>query len=84
MWALGGCMKDKRNSVPVTLKKRLNRVLISDITFDMIIILQRSFKELLVLSSTGLVAAQVFPHVVIYTNDIHALLGQEARRWRTD
>jgi hypothetical protein len=28
-------MKDKRNSVPVTLKKRLNRVLISDITFDM-------------------------------------------------
>jgi hypothetical protein len=64
----------------VTLKKRLNRVLISDITFDMIIILQRSFKELLVLSSTGLVAEKVFPHVVIYTNDIHALLGQEARR----
>jgi hypothetical protein len=73
-------MKDKRNSVPVTLKKRLNRVLISDITFDMIIILQRSFKELLVPSSTGLVAEKVFPHVVIYTNDIHALLGQEARR----
>ena len=73
-------MEDERNSVPVTLKNRLDRVLTADITFDMIIVLQRPFEEFLVPSSAGLVAKKVFPHVVVYTDDIHALLGKELCR----